>query len=163
MAKKSKKTEKTFEACEKSGCSQGNHLCCKKGPMPKLPPLSEVHPTFVPVSEIFYKVTEVQKEEVPQAVPAPVVSAVEPAVAPPPEVKPQRLNKSLVAGPTKLVWNVADLMVMKDPKVRRRDIIKACEAGGIAYWTARTQVQSWFAARKADAEAKPASPFVKAS
>ena len=43
--------------------------------------------------------------------------------------------------PCKQVWHIADEMV----GAKRKDIIAACVAAGIAYYTARTQYQQWYA------------------
>lgn len=55
---------------------------------------------------------------------------------------------STVEKPTKRVWDIADEMVAKDPDVRRKDVIAECQARGVAFYTARTQYQLWFKARK---------------
>ena len=62
--------------------------------------------------------------EVPEEVPAPVVKA---------------RNASTVESPVKRVWAIADSM----PEAKRKDVIAACVAEGIAFFTARTQYQKW--------------------
>lgn len=60
------------------------------------------------------------------------------------------LHKSTIAGPTKTVWHIADAMKKNNPNVRRKDVVEACIANGIATHTALTQYQRWFTAHKAD-------------
>jgi len=54
-----------------------------------------------------------------------------------------------VDAPCNLTWEIADKMWLeardegRDPP-RRKDVITACRNAGIAYYTARTQYQSWF-------------------
>ncbi len=58
--------------------------------------------------------------------------------------------------PTKKVWDVADKM----PGAKRKEVIEACVAAGIAYGTARTQYQHWFKC-KADSAATPIATIGK--
>lgn len=51
---------------------------------------------------------------------------------------------STAEGPTKRVWAIADSM----PGAARKDVIEACRQAGIAYGTARTQYQKWYATKK---------------
>lgn len=53
-------------------------------------------------------------------------------------------EKSGVVGATKKVWEIADAM----PGAKRKAVIEAARAKGVAYGTARTQYQKWFAAKK---------------
>jgi hypothetical protein len=62
---------------------------------------------------------------------------------------PDRKGKSTVEGPTKLVWAIADEMFAANPDTKRKDVIAAAQARGIAYYTARTQYQQWLTATKA--------------
>jgi len=48
---------------------------------------------------------------------------------------------STFKGATKMVWTIADNMV----GASRKDVIEACRRAGIAYGTARTQYQKWYA------------------
>ncbi len=48
-------------------------------------------------------------------------------------------NASTVESPVKRVWAIADSM----PDAKRKDVIAACVAEGIAFFTARTQYQKW--------------------
>lgn len=48
-------------------------------------------------------------------------------------------NASTVESPVKRVWAIADSM----PEAKRKDVIAACVAEGIAFFTARTQYQKW--------------------
>lgn len=57
--------------------------------------------------------------------------------APAPVVKAR--NASTVESPVKRVWAIADSM----PEAKRKDVIAACVAEGIAFFTARTQYQKW--------------------
>lgn len=70
---------------------------------------------------------------------APEVRADEPQPeeAPAPVVKTR--NASTVESPVKRVWAIADSM----PEAKRKDVIAACVAEGIAFFTARTQYQKW--------------------
>lgn len=58
--------------------------------------------------------------------------------------KIERVHKSDIESPCKLVWDMADEMKGQ----RRKDIIAACVEKGVAYNTARTQYQLWFTATK---------------
>lgn len=88
----------------------------------------------------------------------PMQTAVEQAPqTPPPLPAPTKRNlrgRSTVEGPTKLVWEIADqLTTMAEAQgktVQRKDIYAACVSAGITHWTARTQIQLWSAAHKAD-------------
>ena len=68
------------------------------------------------------------------------------ADAPAPVVKVR--NASTVESPTRRVWAIADELHAANPDVRRKDIMAACEAAGIAFFTARTQIQKWMKAKK---------------
>lgn len=51
--------------------------------------------------------------------------------------------------PTKLVWHIADAMLIAaqkagEPMPKRKDVIEECVRQGIAYGTSRTQYQHWF-------------------
>lgn len=59
-------------------------------------------------------------------------------VAPPAEPAP-KLNKSIIEKPCVAVWNIAESM----PGAKRKEVLEACVAAGIAYYTARTQYQQW--------------------
>ena len=72
--------------------------------------------------------------EVPEEVPADEPQQEE---APAPVVKAR--NASTVESPVKRVWAIADSM----PEAKRKDVIAACVAEGIAFFTARTQYQKW--------------------
>ena len=54
-------------------------------------------------------------------------------------------HKSEIESPCKVVWDTAVSM----PGARRKDVLAACEAKGVAYYTARTQYQTWLTATKA--------------
>ena len=60
-------------------------------------------------------------------------------------------NRSIVEKPCRLVWDLADAMT----GARRKDVIAAAEAKGVAFYTARTQYQLWAQVQKemADREA----------
>lgn len=72
--------------------------------------------------------------EVPEEAPADEPQQEE---APAPVVKAR--NASTVESPVKRVWAIADSM----PEAKRKDVIAACVAEGIAFFTARTQYQKW--------------------
>lgn len=57
---------------------------------------------------------------------------------------PERKKKSTIANPVKFVWDLADAMKKVDPSVRRKDVIEAAIANGVAGYTARTQYQAWY-------------------
>lgn len=57
---------------------------------------------------------------------------------------PERKKKSSIANPVKFVWDLADAMKKVDPSVRRKDVIEAAIANGVAGYTARTQYQAWY-------------------
>ncbi|MDI6528801.1 hypothetical protein QMA71_24980 [Pseudomonas otitidis] len=75
-----------------------------------------------------------------------------PADEPQPEEAPAPVakvrNASTVESPTRRVWAIADELHAANPDVRRKDIMAACEAAGIAFFTARTQIQKWMKAKK---------------
>jgi hypothetical protein len=86
---------------------------------------------------------------------APEVQADAPADEPQPEEVPAEeapvakvRNASTVESPTRRVWAIADELHAANPDVRRKDIMAACEAAGIAFFTARTQIQKWMKAKK---------------
>lgn len=57
-------------------------------------------------------------------------------------------NHSTVEKPCRLVWDLADAM----KGARRKDVIAAAEAKGVAFYTARTQYQLWAQVQKEMAE-----------
>jgi hypothetical protein len=58
---------------------------------------------------------------------------------------PSLRGKSSVEDPVAYVWYKADEMTAREG-ARRKDVVEACIAQGVAYHTARTQYQSWFTA-----------------
>jgi hypothetical protein len=62
------------------------------------------------------------------------------------------LNQSTVAKPVRRVHEIADSM----PGARRKDVVAACVAEGIAMHTARTQYQVWFRNQRRIAATPPA-------
>ena len=87
-------------------------------------------------------------QEAPKAEATPVAEA--------PKAEVERLKKSTIDSPTKTVWAIADEMIAANPNVRRKDVIAAAVAKGIAFYTARTQYQQWLTARK-ESEANAAA------
>ena len=77
------------------------------------------------------------------AKPAPVAKAEAPKAE-----ATKREAKSTVERPTKLVWHIADEM----KGAKRSEVVAACVAKGIAYYTARTQYQQWLTVQKEMAE-----------
>jgi hypothetical protein len=75
--------------------------------------------------------------------PALVIKPAKPSIP-----KVERLHKSLVAGPTKLVWQIAEKMTAENPAVTRKEVMAECVRIGIAFWTARTQYQQWITSRR---------------
>lgn len=59
-------------------------------------------------------------------------------------------TKSQIESPTKTVWHIADELTAANPSITRKSIIEECVKRGIAYYTARTQVQLWRAANLED-------------
>lgn len=55
--------------------------------------------------------------------------------------KYNKQTRSSIERPTKKVWAIADTM----PNASRKEVVAACLAQGIAYFTARTQYQLWYA------------------
>jgi hypothetical protein len=88
--------------------------------------------------------------------PAPVATTSEPATPAAPkatEIKPVetketketrnniRTAKSTVDNPVQMVHQLVAEMKKANPQVTRKELMAACEAKGVAYYTARTQVQ----------------------
>src|SRR5690606_6300536 len=48
-------------------------------------------------------------------------------------------SASTIESPVRRVWQIADLM----PDAKRKDVVDACVAQGINFFTARTQYQKW--------------------
>jgi len=62
---------------------------------------------------------------------------------------PSLRGKSSIDSPVAKVWETADRMiafVAKEDRAKRSEVVAACQADGIAYYTARTQFQAWFTA-----------------
>tara|TARA_B100000749_G_scaffold280464_1_gene276804 strand:- start:2219 stop:2701 length:483 start_codon:yes stop_codon:yes gene_type:complete len=62
---------------------------------------------------------------------------------------PSLRGKSTKESPVAAVWGISDLMVAAVPqenRAKRSEVVAACQAEGIAYYTARTQFQAWFSA-----------------
>lgn len=58
-------------------------------------------------------------------------------------------GRSQIQAPVSAVWELADEMVAgaaDGKKARRKDVVAAAVAQGIAFYTARTQYQAWFQA-----------------
>ena len=66
---------------------------------------------------------------------------------------------SEIERPCDRVWAIADAMQGE----RRKDIIAACVDQGVAYYTARTQYQHWFTAKKNDQAAAERAAAKKAA
>jgi hypothetical protein len=62
------------------------------------------------------------------------------------------LHKSEIDHPCKRVWGIASDMKAANPNVKRGQVLAACVAQGIAYYTARTQYQQWLGIQKEMAE-----------
>lgn len=56
-----------------------------------------------------------------------------------PSAKQTIQRESSVQRPCFVVWDIADKM----PGARRKDVVAACVAKGVAFYTARTQYQLW--------------------
>ena len=83
-----------------------------------------------------------------QAVIAPPAGQAGKTIKPP---KPCLKGKSAIGSPCRIVWDIAEEMTGS----RRKDIIAACVAKGVAYYTARTQVQKYNEAMKATRNTAP--------
>lgn len=57
-------------------------------------------------------------------------------------------ERSTTPRPCKRVWIIADDMLAANPDVKRKDVMAACIAAGVAFYTARTQYQQWLGVRK---------------
>jgi len=57
-------------------------------------------------------------------------------------------HESTVSNPCKLVWGIASDMKEANPLVKRGAVLEECVRQGIAYYTARTQYQSWLSVQK---------------
>jgi hypothetical protein len=68
------------------------------------------------------------------------------------------VSRSSVVRPVKLVHCIASEMYEQNPELKRKDVIAACEAAGIATHTARTQYQIWAQAMRNDHAPKPVVP-----
>lgn len=68
------------------------------------------------------------------------------------------VSRSSVVRPVKLVHCIASEMYEQNPDMKRKDVIAACEAAGIATHTARTQYQIWAQAMRNDNSPKPTVP-----
>jgi len=60
-----------------------------------------------------------------------------------------KTHASTVEKPCKLVWDIAEGMFAQNPNAKRKDVLKAAEDAGVAFYTARTQYQQWLAATEA--------------
>jgi hypothetical protein len=69
--------------------------------------------------------------------------------------------KSTVEHPTKLVWIVADEMRKANPQATRRQIVDECIRRGVAYYTARSQVQRFLAQASRPTHTATGSAFRK--
>lgn len=80
--------------------------------------------------------------------PTPMDEAATPAAEEPKVKKPSGYIRgvSTALGPTKMVWAIADSMIVDGVRAARKDVLKACQDAGITYGTARTQYQQWLSA-----------------
>jgi hypothetical protein len=120
--------------------------------LPVAEPVVEAPPVVTPPAPV----AESTEQSFAAAPPAPISNP--PASAESKEAKPKvsHRGKSTLASPTKAVWHLADEMVKANPNTTRKEVMKAAEAAGIAYYTARTQYQLWLTARRAAAKEQPA-------
>jgi len=58
-----------------------------------------------------------------------------------------KASKSTVENPVKVVWAIAEEMKKANPATTRKQLVEAALAKGVAYYTARTQVQRYLKAR----------------
>ena len=91
-------------------------------------------------------VEEVVIEEISQVVEEVVIEEIVVEETPVEEivVEEKMSHKSTATRPCRLVWDLADSM----PNSRRKDVIAAAEAKGVAFYTARTQYQLWTQVQK---------------
>ncbi len=95
--------------------------------------------TVVKACDLTLIVAEVKVE----VAPVEIAEVVEIEAAPVKVEKPIT-RTSKVEKPCTLVWNLADSM----PNAKRKDVIAAAIAMGVATYTARTQYQLWFSVQK---------------
>lgn len=57
-------------------------------------------------------------------------------------------ERSKIEDPCAMVHDIASGMFAENPQVTRKEVVEACRRRGIAYGTARTQYQKWFAAHQ---------------
>jgi len=63
------------------------------------------------------------------------------------------LRKSAIESPCQFVWQTCeDMKLGQTDGARRKDVLKACTEAGVAFYTARTQIQLWKKAKDAPAE-----------
>lgn len=68
------------------------------------------------------------------------------------EPKPEIRRESTMKGAVLRVFQVCDAVLAANPAARRRDLMAACLAEGIAYYTARTRIQQYIQAHRNDVE-----------
>lgn len=93
----------------------------------------------------------IKVSELPVGAPVTVAARTE-ATTPGGTTPSTRSKKSTIIDPSKSVWHIADEMFKKNPATSRKDVVAACVASGIAFFTARTQYQQWFTARRESAQ-----------
>lgn len=81
-----------------------------------------------------------------------------PAPVEQPKVEKEITRKSTASDPCRLVWEIAERMEGQ----RRKDIIAACVAAGVAFYTARTQYQLWLTIRNEERAREAAQKTKKA-
>jgi hypothetical protein len=63
---------------------------------------------------------------------------------------PDILRKSAIESPCQFVWQTCeDMRLGQTDGARRKDVLAACTAAGVAFYTARTQIQLWKKAKDA--------------
>jgi hypothetical protein len=112
---------------------------------PLTPPVAHVEPELDAAGE---EVGEVEDMD--------VTGNFEDDIKNPTKVTTPLLHKSEIENPCKRVFWIADEMFAANAGTKRREVLARCVAEGIAFYTARTQYQSWLQVRKemADREAK---------
>lgn len=66
---------------------------------------------------------------------------------------PDILRKSAIESPCQFVWQMCeDMKLGQTDGARRKDVLQACTDAGVAFYTARTQIQLWKKAKDAPVE-----------
>src|SRR3954447_4933049 len=150
---KNKNHNRNFYNSIKAGADRDEAIVAELGigtPVQDQPEtISQPEPTREPTPEVQAPVTPVQDLQAMLAATAAAVAATgKLPVQPKVDRYPDRKKRSEIVSPVKTMWAICDLMIAADPTARRKDMIEAGIKAGIAFYTARTQYQAWFTARR---------------